>query len=238
MSKIKVLLFEGIDGSGKTSNIRDLTYVLSNRKRSYTVIDSKKESDKIGDAINELLRTAKTSVDHLRLVHLFISEQYRVLDDIKQAVKKKKEFIIIDRSPFSTLVYALANTKLNTDMLFTNVSMTIATLITSFLEMIHDMSKDITTHVIYIDVPSDVGIERVKKRNAIREDLDVFENKAFLTRVRKWYKKELALIDPNLKNSSYREMTSRWKFLFKFELDGLQHQEDVNKTLRDYVVNL
>ncbi len=159
----KLIVFEGIDGSGKDTQIRCLKRFLEKAGKKVAVFSYPTKKG-IGKIIRNLV---KKDTDPSFLTLLFISEFVR---DRKQILDylKKGYFVILNRYYFSTFAYQTAG----------GVDPKIIKYLVKAFEL---PQPDV---VFYLDVKPENAVRRLKKR-------DNFENVRFLKKVRKEYKKIL-----------------------------------------------
>lgn len=104
--KGKFIVFEGIDGSGKTTQSKMLAWYLKKRKKNILVTKEPTQS-KIGKIIKEILRK-KGKINHVFLQLLFSCDRAEHLEkEIIPALKQGK-IVLCDRYLFSTLAYGTA----------------------------------------------------------------------------------------------------------------------------------
>jgi len=149
------IVFEGIDGSGKTSQVKKLGKYLS---KEYDVVLTKEPTaGVIGKLIKNIL-AGKEQVDPKTLALLFTADRYEHLkNEIIPALNEEK-IVICDRYYYSTLVYQMAQgvdetwiKELNKYALVPNVT-------------------------FFLDIQPDIALERTNQT-------DIFETKEFLNKI-------------------------------------------------------
>jgi len=180
-SKLPLLIvFEGIDGSGKTTISKMLCQYM--KKKSIPVIWLREPSEsKWGKKIRELSRI-KTSIPLEEELNYFLEDRkFNVTLYIKPALNQNKS-VILDRYYYSTACYQGAR------------GMDIDKIIQMNRKFAPD--PDIT---FIIDVTVATGLDRIKKNRNSRVKL--FEQKPFLEKVRQNYLslsgKNIHIIDGN-----------------------------------------
>ena len=158
-----LIVIEGVDGSGKTTQAKMLTEYL--KKRGYPVILLKEPTDgPKGKLIR--LRLENGNVNQFELMRLYAEDRYEnVINNIKPALNEGK-IVIVDRYVPSSLVYQSINGPTIEEILEAN----------SFAPI-----PDI---VIIIDIPEDEAVKRMLSEN---KKQDAFERKEFLKKVREKY---------------------------------------------------
>lgn len=161
-----LIVFEGIDGSGKTTISKMLCQYM--KKKGIAVVWLREPSEsKWGEKIRELSRV-KTSIPLEEELNYFIKDRkFNVSHHIKPALDQKKS-VILDRYYYSTACYQGAR------------GMDIDKIIQMNRKFAPD--PDIT---FIIDVTVETGLERIKNNRNSRVKL--FEQKPFLEKVRRNY---------------------------------------------------
>ena len=168
------IVFEGIDGSGKSTVIREVSKLLKSR----IYITREPSNGKIGKLIRKILKRNK-SIDRdfsLMITNLFCADRfYHIKNEIKPALDVYK-YVICDRYYYSTLAYQ--SVYLDLDYLITLNK--------------YALKPDIT---FIIDVDVNTALNRIKKRKTKRT---TYEYKEYLEKVRRNYLKLPKLLDDNI----------------------------------------
>jgi len=170
----KLIVFEGIDGSGKTTVSKMLFDYMKEKNLPVAWLREPSDSN-WGKKIREISRI-KTRIPLEEELHYFIEDRkYNVSHNIKPALSQNKT-VILDRYYYSTACYQGAR-GMNMD---------------EIIQMNREFAPepDIT---FIIDVDVNIGMNRIKKSRNSRVKL--FEQKKFLKKVRKNY---LALTGKNI----------------------------------------
>ncbi len=153
-----LVVFEGIDGSGKTTQARMLYRALRRMKYEVTLMREPTDSE-LGRKIKALLRTRKYTVEEL--YSLFLADRKSHADTIRRLLERGY-IVILDRYYISTIAYQGAQ----------------GIPVTRILNDHKDLPKpDI---VFLLDIDPEKALSRLNSR-------DAFENIEFLRRVRKMY---------------------------------------------------
>lgn len=169
IKKGKFIAFEGIDGSGKSTQIQ----LLSERLRKmdiYCYTTMEPTDSPIGSVIHQIM-TGRIKTDNKVIAGLFVADRLdHLLNDVNGILAKILEgtTVITDRYYFSSYAYH-------------SVDMPMEWVIQA-----NAQSKEILqpTLTIFIDVSPDTAIERIAK-NRFHQEL--FEKKSRLVKVREKY---------------------------------------------------
>ncbi len=170
----KLIVFEGIDGSGKTTVSKMLFDYMKEKNLPVAWLREPSDSN-WGKKIREISRF-KSSIPLEEELNYFIKDRkFNVSHNIKPALSQNKT-VILDRYYYSTACYQGAR-GMNMD---------------EIIQMNREFAPepDIT---FIIDVDVNIGMNRIKKSRNSRVKL--FEQKKFLKKVRKNY---LALTGKNI----------------------------------------
>lgn len=157
------IVFEGIDGSGKSSCIQDLAAELS---AGHEVVVTAEPSD---GAIGRMLRDEKENFPPMAESLLFVADRAHHTVQIKEWMNVGK-IVLCDRYYASTLAYQSSSL----DGHAGNV------------EWLWELNRPVVLEpdlTFLLDVPPENGLERT----ACRKQVSKFEKKEFLSRVRNTY---------------------------------------------------
>lgn len=165
----KLIAFEGIDGSGKTTQIR----LLSDRFREmgitfYTTMEP--TDSPIGSLIHQIM-TGRMKADPKVIAALFVADRLdHLLNEVNGIVHKVEEgvTVLMDRYYFSSYAYQSVDVPME------------------WLIQANAQSSSILrpTVTIFIDTDPETAMERITKN---RFDKELFEEKSRLIRVREKY---------------------------------------------------
>lgn len=169
VSKGKFIAFEGIDGSGKSTQVQ----ILSDRLKKegiYCYTTMEPTDSPIGSLIHQIM-TGRIKTDNKVIAALFVADRLdHLLNDVNGIVSKIAEgtTVITDRYYFSSYAYH-------------SIDMPMEWVIQA-----NEQSKNILqpTVTLFIDVDPDVAIERIAKNRAHQE---LFEKKSRLVKVKEKY---------------------------------------------------
>ena len=169
VKKGKFIAFEGIDGSGKSTQIQLLSNTL--RKMGIFCYTTMEPTDSpIGSLIHQIM-TGRIKTDNKVIAGLFVADRLdHLLNDVNGVLAKINEgtTVITDRYYFSSYAYH-------------SIDMPMEWVIQANSQSKSILQPDIN---IFIDVDPDVAIERIAK-NRFHQEL--IEKKARLIEVRKNY---------------------------------------------------
>lgn len=163
----KFIVFEGVDGSGQTTQSKKLSNFL--KKKGYKVFLTKEPTpnSKFGKQIRKIL-DKKEKISPFNLQKFFVKDRsWHLKNEVIPALKKSK-IVICDRYLFSTLAYGAGVNKLSMKKLIA--------LNKNFL---------LPDFTFYIDVEPKIALKRIIKRG---EGQTLFEKEEKLKRVRRVFK--------------------------------------------------
>jgi len=173
--KGKFIVFEGLDGSGHTTQAEmAVSFIINGLGRQ--AVYTKEPTDDFGKQIREILRNDnKNKFTPLEKQQLFIAD--RIIHIRKEIIPQLEDGVnvICDRYIFSTLAYGWADGA---------EERTLFELNSSFLK------PDAT---IFLDVSASICMERIKKRGEKKEH---FEKLKMLEKVRSGYRRHLDSYPP------------------------------------------
>lgn len=154
------IVFEGIDGSGKTSICSKITDSLI--QRGYKVLQiSEPSHSEIGSLLRNQMKNLHINQTSLAL--LYAADSY----DLQENIGDCYDFIISDRNYLSTVAY---------QMMYVDKD---------WLLMLHRFIKQPDV-VFYLDVTVEVAMERIRTRNG---NTDFFETPENLLKIKRNYEK-------------------------------------------------
>lgn len=156
--KGKYVVFEGIDGSGKSTVCLNMAKKL--QENGYKVLTITEPSNsEIGQLLRKYLKS--TSVDPKVLALLFAADSY----DIQTKFSEEYDYILSDRNYFSTIAYQMIEID------------------KSWLFELHRYLKN-PDILFYLNVSVDNALERISLRD---KNIDSFENKESLSKIKNNY---------------------------------------------------
>lgn len=168
-NKGKFIVFEGIDGSGKSTQIQYLIEKLKQQNVSYYITKEPTDSP-IGSLIHQIM-IGRVKTDNKVIAALFVADRLdHLLNDINGIVAKIEDGITIvsDRYYFSSYAYHSIDMPMD------------------WVIQANEQCKNILkpTLTIFLDVNPDIAIERIAQ-NRFHQEL--FEKSSRLIKVREKY---------------------------------------------------
>jgi len=167
--KGKFITLEGIEGSGKSTNLESIKSVLDQKKIEY-VITREPGGGPLGSHLRKLLLDKKQSISPSVEMLLMMADRKDHVDNLINPNLNKGICVISDRYLDSTIAYQGGGRQLDTD------------LINSLSVTLKLPTPDLT---LLFDLPVDVALQRAAERS----ELDRFERepKDFHSRIRDSY---------------------------------------------------
>lgn len=165
----KFIAFEGIDGSGKSTQIRMLAEKL-NKEGIFPYTTMEPTDSPIGSMIHQIM-TGRMKTDNKVIAALFVADRLdHLTNDVNGILKKIEEgtTVLTDRYYFSSYAYH-------------SVDMPMDWVISANAQSSELLKPDVN---LFIDVNPDVALERIAK-NRFQQEL--FEKKSRLIQVREQY---------------------------------------------------
>jgi len=225
------IVFEGIDGSGKSTQVTLLEEKLQKNNYEVEVTKEPTETGPIGKLIQDiLLKNEKITNEALAL--LFAADRADHTRRIILPALNKGNIIISDRYVYSSLAYQSKG--------ITQINLSWLKIINKFI-----VHPDI---VIFLDIPPEVGLQRLRIGQIRVIDDNFFENIKKLDRIKDAYYHILNLEKPisvltdfqnskNNKKKKYNFVQSMINNTIVIKLDGMAHIEDLHKQISNFVLS-
>lgn len=166
MKQGKFIVFEGLEGAGKSTAIRYVESLLQQHHISY-IKTREPGGTPVGEAIRKVFKTHDPDEPlepKTELLLLYAGRLQHIEYKIKPALAKG-QWVLCDRFELSTLAYQVAGRGLDLDFAKTLSAYCVG-----------DFKPDVT---LFLDIPPHQGLERVKARGAIdrieQEGLSFFQ---------------------------------------------------------------
>jgi len=172
MSKKPIIVFEGIEGSGKSHHINNVAKYLKKKNKRFIQIREPGGS-KNSEKIRNLILNNKSTFNKYTDLLLYLSARSENLELIKKNIDKK--IILIDRFKDSTIAYQHYGMGINL----------------KFIKNINDfLLKDINIDFTFLNI---VNQKNMKNRLKQRKNLNRYDrfNNSFYTKVQKGFIKIL-----------------------------------------------
>ena len=170
MQKPKFITVEGVEGSGKSTNVEFIRTILENHGIE-SVVTREPGGTPLAEQIRRLLLDHHNEqVEHeTEVLMMFAARRQNVKHVIEKALESEK-WVICDRFTDATFAYQGSGRGMSADV------------ITELAELTHDnLWPDLT---IFLDLPVEISMERVRQHSRDRIES---ESKAFFQRVRDRY---------------------------------------------------
>ncbi|MBU3979615.1 dTMP kinase [Patescibacteria group bacterium] len=187
------IALEGIDGSGKTTQLQKLYNYFQKRGRGVIKTrEPRKQEGIIGELIQKILH-GKTQIPPVAFQYLFSADREMHHEELVIPSLQAGKVVISDRCFWSAIPYGLLDRKSQLD------ENTIEYLLAaqSILSMYHQFI--VPDNTFYLDIPLDVAIQRIDKTS---EEKEIYEDKEKLEKTIKGYQwllrefpKEFTIID-------------------------------------------
>ncbi len=203
--KGKFIVFEGLDGCGKTTQAKKLGLFLRKTKHKVFLTKEPTKDNKFGKKIDKVLHH-KEKISPFELQKLFIKDREWHLKNVIEPALKKGKIVICDRYFFSTVAFG----GIDIDM--------------EKLIKLNDkfLMPDLT---IFLDVRPKICIERIFKR---KKEVGFFEKEKKLEKVYKNYKLLLKRFPIKIINGE-REIEEIAKDIQKISIKFLTKKPEIVK---------
>ncbi len=178
MSLGKYIVFEGIDGAGKSTLINKLkSYLISNRKKVYSTFEP--TNSPIGSMIRNILN-GRIKMSEETIAALFLADRLDHLqNDVNGILKYVNSgyYVLGDRYYLSSYAYHVPHVSLDWVIQGNSICANL-------------LRPDIT---FYIDISVEESLKRIK---ANRQEVDIFENEQRISSVRSNYENAIKHVEP------------------------------------------
>jgi dTMP kinase len=176
MKKNLFIAFEGIDGSGKSTQVKILAERLEREgHRVYATFEP--TDSRIGTIIRDIFRH-KMEADHRTIAALYVADRLHHLLNKQDGILKKLDegfTVITDRYYFSSYAYQGLHVPMEWVISANSLSAEL-------------LRPDLT---VYVDISPETGMKRVQKSRAV---IELFESIRELDQVRQGYLKAFELL--------------------------------------------
>ena len=98
------IAFEGIDGSGKTSIIENLSDILNSQNKEHTIV-REPGGTSVGEGIRDLLLSHDYQVNPLAEALLFCAQRSQLIEEVVLPSLNNGVVVLSDRSAYSSVAY-------------------------------------------------------------------------------------------------------------------------------------
>lgn len=162
------ICLEGIDGSGKTTQVEKIAEYFRKQGRSVIQTREPRKTGVIGDIVQKILN-GKLKISSVALQYLFATDRVIHHEDVIIPALKAGKVIISDRCFWSAIVYGILDrTKGNYD--YKDAELLLIS--HSLLSMYHQFI--VPDYTFYLKVPLTIALERISSKDDV---LEIYENK-------------------------------------------------------------
>lgn len=203
------IALEGVDGSGKTTQVQKLQEYFKSQGKEVVVTREPRKEGLIGDLVQKIL-TGKEKVPTIAIQYLFSADRSAHHEELVLPALKKGMVVITDRCFWSAIVYGIldrtggAYDKNDADLLLINQSI---------LSMYHQFT--VPDYTFYLKISLDTALSRINKKSDVRE---IYEDKKKLEKIIEGYQ--------YLKNKFTDEI---------IEMNGEEHVDAVTKNILERI---
>lgn len=163
--KGKFIVFEGVGGCGKGTQVELLKQELVNRNKTVLVTCEHTRETSIGRLIEETIKRRNEGMDGEALQIAFVADRVNHTNRVILPALKTNDFVLCDRYEASTVSYVKAEKRVN----------------------IFDFQRGMGVRVADLTLIIDLDLEEAVKRVYGRGDQDIFDNMEKFKKVREGY---------------------------------------------------
>lgn len=172
------IALEGVDGSGKTTQAKELAkYFESKGKKVIHTREPRKEG-LIGDIVQKVL-TGKYKMSSVALQYLFSTDRVLHHEDVILPALKKGQIVISDRCFWSAIVYGILD---RTKGKYDYKSADFLLIAHSILSMYHQFT--VPDYTFYLKISLNTSMKRISSKSDVKE---IYEDKKKLEKLVKGY---------------------------------------------------
>lgn len=176
------ITFEGPDGAGKTTVLSAIAEQFNQAQRRDIVVTREPGGNQISESIRRIILDPKnTEMDVRTEALLYAAARRQHIQETIQPALDENKIVLCDRFVDSSVAYQGAGRQIGEDAVYQ---------MNQFAT--NGLTPDLT---VYVDVPSEVGLARIKAHRDVVDRLDA-ETLSFHKRVRAAYQR-LAAAHPN-----------------------------------------
>ncbi len=204
------ICLEGIDGSGKTTQVEELAKYFEKKGKSVVRTREPRKEGLIGDIVQKVL-TGQVKMSSVALQYLFSTDRVLHHEDVIIPALKAGKIVISDRCFWSAIVYGILD---RTGGKYNLASADFMLIAHSVLSMYHQFM--VPDHTFYLKIPLATSIARIAKKDDVKE---IYEDREKLKKViegynwlAKKFKNEITIVDGNKSVEKVtREIISNFK---------------------------
>lgn len=187
------IALEGIDGSGKTTQVKELTKYFKKQGKSVVMTREPRKEGLVGDIVQKVL-TGQVKMSSVALQYLFSTERVLHHEEVIIPALRAGKIVISDRCFWSAVVYGILD---RTGGKYDLKSADFMLMAHSVLSMYHQFM--VPDYTFYLKIPLATSIARIAKKNDVKEIYEdheklkkVIEGYDWLT---KKFAKEIIVVD-------------------------------------------
>ena len=174
----KYIVIEGIDGSGKTTQVERLTeYLRKQKKPVVPTREPRKGTGLIGELIQKILQ-GKTTIPSIAFQYLFTADRAMHHAELILPSLAKGDIVVSDRCFWSTIPYGI----MDREGAFDPKTAEFLMISQSILSFYHQFT--IPDYTFYLDVPLDLAMKRLKAADG---ETEIYEHRGKLAKTLKGY---------------------------------------------------
>ncbi len=172
------IALEGVDGSGKTTQVEELSKYFKSQGREVVVTAEPSRQGAVGELIHKVLQQ-EIEIPSVAIQYLFSADRAVSHENLIIPALAENKVVISDRAFWSSVPYGILDRKRLNDSKGEVDQMLVALSILSFYHQF--LAPDAT---IFLDVPVSVATERLKN---MKQKAEIYEKSEFLEEVKKTY---------------------------------------------------
>ena len=169
---------EGIDGSGKTTQVGKIAEYFRNKGKNVIQTREPRKTGLIGDIVQKVLNK-KIKMSELALQYLFTTDRVLSQEEVIAPALKRGDIVISDRCFWSAVVYGILD---RTKGKYDYKDAEFMLIAHSILSMYHRFLAPDCTFYLKISLPT--ALARLKRKNDVKE---IYEDEEKLKKVMKGY---------------------------------------------------
>lgn len=168
------IALEGIDGSGKTTQLEKLTEYFKSLGREVIVTREPRKKGIIGDLVHKVL-LGETKLPSVSLQYLFSADRAANHQEIVLPALKEGKVVITDRCFWSAVVYGILD---RTGGKYDKKDADLLLMTQSILSMYHQFT--VPDYTFYLKIPLEESWKRLKSKDDVKE---IYEDKDKIAKV-------------------------------------------------------
>lgn len=161
------LVAEGIDGCGKSTQVKRLTKYFKSIGKEVVFTREPRKKGLIGELVHKVL-LGKEKIDLKAIQYLFAADRVLNQQDVVIPALKKGKVVISDRSFWSAMVYGILDKELNYNEKDANRLLVAYSILSWYHEFI------VPDYTFYLNISAKTSLARVHKKDEARE---IYEEK-------------------------------------------------------------